>query len=85
VPGFQFIQDPVSYSTRTHHSNMDVWDHAVAEDLQQASVIMASFVWHTAQRAERLPRQPAAPRGTRPVRDGGTVPSPASPSRAGGG
>jgi carboxypeptidase Q len=57
VPGFQFIQDPVSYSTRTHHSNMDVWDHAVADDLKQASVVMASFVWHTAQRAEVLPRQ----------------------------
>jgi carboxypeptidase Q len=56
VPGFQFVQDPVSYDTRTHHSNMDVWDHAVADDLKQASVIMASFVWHTAQRAERLPR-----------------------------
>jgi carboxypeptidase Q len=57
VPGFQFIQDPVSYGTRTHHSNMDVVDHAVAEDLQQAAVIMAAFVWHTAQRDERLPRR----------------------------
>lgn len=57
VPGFQFIQDPVSYSTRTHHSNMDLWDHAVADDLKQASVIMASFVWHTAQREAMLPRK----------------------------
>ena len=56
VPGFQFIQDPVSYSTRTHHSNMDLWDHAVADDLKQASVIMASFAWHTAQRDALLPR-----------------------------
>ena len=56
MPGFQFIQDEVSYNTRTHHSNMDNWDHAVAEDLQQASVIMATFVWQTAQRDERLPR-----------------------------
>ena len=61
LPGFQFIQDPVSYDTRTHHSNMDVWDHAVAADLQQAAVIMASFVWHTAQRDEKLPRPPAPP------------------------
>ncbi|MEC7583506.1 MAG: M28 family peptidase [Planctomycetota bacterium] len=58
IPGFQFIQDPVSYSTRTHHSNMDVWDHAVADDLRQASTIMAAFVWHTAQRDELLPRMP---------------------------
>lgn len=62
VPGFQFIQDPVSYSTRTHHSNMDVWDHAVADDLKQASVIMATFVWHTAQRDGMLPRHVVAPR-----------------------
>ncbi len=71
VPGFQFIQDPVSYSTRTHHSNMDVWDHAVADDLKQAAVVMAAFAWQTAQRDTKLPRQavPAAvegePRGGR--------------------
>lgn len=73
VPGFQFIQDPVSYSTRTHHSNMDVWDHAIAEDLQQAAVIMASFVWHTAQRDEKLPRHKVVPRearGSRGARSG---------------
>lgn len=61
IPGFQFVQDPASYGTRTHHSNMDVWDHAVAEDMQQAAVVMASFVWHCAQRDEKLPRQPAPP------------------------
>ncbi|MFK7740264.1 MAG: M28 family peptidase [Planctomycetota bacterium] len=56
VPGFQFIQDPVSYMTQTHHSNMDNWDHAVADDLRQAAVIMATFAWQTAQREARLPR-----------------------------
>ncbi|HZN39368.1 MAG TPA: M28 family peptidase [Planctomycetota bacterium] len=61
VPGFQFIQDEVSYGPRTHHSNMDVWDHAIADDLKQASVVMATFVWQTAQRDEKLPRQPARP------------------------
>jgi hypothetical protein len=35
---------------------MDNWDHAVADDLKQASVIMATFVWQTAQRDEMLPR-----------------------------
>jgi len=82
VPGFQFIQDPVSYSTRTHHSNMDVWDHAVADDLKQASVIMASFVWHTAQRDERLPRQAVVPRADRPGRGGVGETTPAG--RSGG-
>ncbi|MFT4513207.1 MAG: carboxypeptidase Q [Planctomycetota bacterium] len=56
IPGFQFIQDEVSYNTRTHHSNMDNWDHAVADDLKQAAVIMATFVWQTAQRDAMLPR-----------------------------
>ncbi len=58
LPGFQFLQDPVAYSPRTHHSNMDNWDHAVADDLKQAATIMASFAWHTAQRDEMLPRKP---------------------------
>ncbi len=57
IPGFQFIQDPVAYSTRTHHSNMDNWDHLVADDLKQAATIVASFIWHTAQRDEMLPRK----------------------------
>jgi Zn-dependent M28 family amino/carboxypeptidase len=57
IPGFQFIQDPIAYSSRTHHSNMDNWDHLVAEDLKQAATVIASFVWHTAQRAEKLPRK----------------------------
>ncbi len=57
LPGFQFIQDPVAYSTQTHHSNMDGWDHAVADDLKQAATIIASFAWHTAQRDEMLPRK----------------------------
>ncbi len=65
VPGFQFFQDEVSYGTRTHHSNMDVWDHAVADDLKQASVIMATFVWQTAQRDEKLPRHKVTPRPDR--------------------
>jgi len=58
LPGFQFIQDPVEYETRTHHSNMDVYDHIQAGDLMQASAIMASFVYNTAMRDEMLPRKP---------------------------
>lgn len=58
VPGFQFIQDEISYSSKTHHSNMDTWDHLLKEDLKQAATIIASFVYHTAQRDEKLPRKP---------------------------
>jgi len=58
LPGFQFVQDPVEYNTRTHHSNMDVYDHIQPGDLMQASTIMASFVYNTAVREEMLPRKP---------------------------
>ncbi len=57
LPGFQFIQDPMEYSTRTHHSNMDVYDRIQAGDLMQASAVIASFVYNTATRAEMLPRK----------------------------
>jgi hypothetical protein len=58
LPGFQFIQDPVEYETRTHHSNMDVFDRIQADDLKQASVIMAAFLHHAANADEKLPRKP---------------------------
>jgi carboxypeptidase Q len=58
IPGFQFIQDPLEYETRTHHSNMDTYDHLNIEDLKQASVIIAAFVYNTAMRNEMLPRKP---------------------------
>ncbi len=57
VPGFQFIQDEISYMSKTHHSNMDNYDHLEEEDLKQAATIIASFVYHTAQRDEQLPRK----------------------------
>jgi hypothetical protein len=57
LPGFQFIQDEVEYDTRTHHSNMDVWDRIQADDMKQASVIIASFVYNAAMRDGKLPRK----------------------------
>ena len=58
IPGFQFIQDPIEYETRTHHSNMDVYDRLQAEDLKQAAVIVAGFVYDAAMRDQMLPRKP---------------------------
>jgi hypothetical protein len=58
IPGFQFIQDPIEYETLTHHSNLDVYERAQKEDLMQASVIMASFVYNAAMRDQMLPRKP---------------------------
>jgi hypothetical protein len=65
LPGFQFIQDPVEYSTRTHHSNMDVYERGQAADLMQNAVIVASFAYHAANRPDKLPRKPL-PKPTRP-------------------
>src|SRR5207302_2098499 len=58
VPGFQFIQDPVEYESRTHHSNMDVYDRIQREDMMQAAVILASFIYDAAMRDEMMPRKP---------------------------
>jgi hypothetical protein len=75
LPGFQFIQDPIEYDSRTHHSSMDVYDRLQATDLMQNAVIVASFAYHAANRDELLPRKPqpapaaprsAAPESTRP-------------------
>jgi Zn-dependent M28 family amino/carboxypeptidase len=57
LPGFQFIQDPLEYSTLTHHSNMDTLDHAQAADLMQAAAVIAAVVCDAANRPEMLPRK----------------------------
>ena len=58
LPGFQFIQDEVEYNSRTHHSNMDLYERVQATDLMRNAVIVASFVYHAANRDEKLPRKP---------------------------
>src|ERR1700681_860904 len=58
LPGFQFIQDPIEYETRTHHTNMDVYERIEEADLKQMAVIVASFVYMTANANEQLPRKP---------------------------
>ncbi|MDQ3687583.1 MAG: M20/M25/M40 family metallo-hydrolase [Acidobacteriota bacterium] len=58
LPGFQFIQDEIEYETRTHHSNQDVFDRIQADDMKQASAIMAAFIYNAAMTDEKLPRKP---------------------------
>jgi Zn-dependent M28 family amino/carboxypeptidase len=58
VPGFQFIQDPLDYSSRTHHSNMDTYERLQADDLAQAAFVEAVFVYNAAMRDQMLPRKP---------------------------
>jgi len=74
LPGFQFIQDPVEYGTRTHHSSQDVYERVQAVDMRHNSVALATFVYLTANRDALIPRKPMP---TPPPTGGG--------GRAGGG
>ncbi len=58
VPGFQFIQDPLDYGSRTHHSNMDTYERLQPEDLAQAAAVEAIFAYNAAMRDQMLPRKP---------------------------
>jgi len=57
LPGFQFIQDTIEYSTRTHHSNQDNYDRIQANDMKQNATIMAAFVYQTAMMDGKIPRK----------------------------
>jgi Zn-dependent M28 family amino/carboxypeptidase len=68
IPGFQFIQDEIEYDTRTHHSNMDTYERIQAADMMKNAVIVASYVYHAANRDQMIPRKPLpkpAPAGQR--------------------
>jgi carboxypeptidase Q len=58
LPGFQFIQDQMDYFSHTHHTDLDTYDHVQAQDMEQASVLMAAFLYNAAMRPEPLPRKP---------------------------
>jgi len=57
LPGFQFIQDPVDYNTRTHHTNLDVLEAVNEEDVKVNAMIIAAFAYQTAMRDEKIPRK----------------------------
>ena len=65
LPGFQFIQDDLEFFTTTFHTNMDVYDRLVPEDLLQAAVILASFAYNAAMRDQKLPRTPSQMKNNR--------------------
>ena len=58
LPGFQYIQDPMDYDTRTHHSDMDTFDRLHALDLEQGAVLEAIFLYNTSEREAMMPRKP---------------------------
>ena len=65
LPGFQFIQDPLEYDSRTHHYNMDVYERAQEPDMKQAATIIAVFAYTAANREAKFPRKPLPPGGQR--------------------
>jgi carboxypeptidase Q len=72
LPGVEFLQDPLDYMTRTHHSNEDVFDRIQADDLKQAATLIAAFVYDAAMADEKMPRKPLVenpPRRARPAFD----------------
>ncbi len=83
IPAFQFIQDPLEYESRTHHSNMDVYERLQKEDMMQAAVIMASFLYNAANRDTMMPRKPIEkPQGEQLKTNVAATPE---PSQTGGG
>ena len=66
LPGFQFIQDPIEYGSRTHHSTADTYDRIQPDDMRQAATVMAVVLWDAANAPDRFPRKsatrPAEPR-----------------------
>ncbi|MFH0989452.1 MAG: M20/M25/M40 family metallo-hydrolase [bacterium] len=68
LPGFQFIQDPIDYDTRTHHFNMDLYDRLQADDMKQAATIMAAFAYNAAMRDGKFPRKPMPAPAPAPAR-----------------
>jgi carboxypeptidase Q len=79
IPAFQFIQDPLEYNSRTHHSNMDVYDRVQKGDLMQAAAVIASFVYNTAMREDMIPRKPL-PKPRPNMLDTPETPAPAKPA-----
>ncbi len=65
LPGFQFIQDGIEYGSRTHHTNQDLYERLVMDDLKQMAVIVASFVYNTAQMDQKMPRKELPKAGRR--------------------
>ncbi|HUR37317.1 MAG TPA: M20/M25/M40 family metallo-hydrolase [Terriglobales bacterium] len=80
VPGFQFIQDGLEYDTRTHHSNMDVYERLQKGDLMQMAAIEASFVYMAAMRDDMFPRKPVPPDPPRPGQPAAAAPAAAAPA-----
>ncbi len=70
LPAFQFVQDPLDYETRVHHTDLDTYDHLRIEDMKQAAVVLAAVLVDAANTDKPLPRKgvPTEPKVTDPYR-----------------
>lgn len=68
LPAFEFMQDPLDYGSRVHHTDLDTYDHLRIEDMKQAAVVLATVLVAAADADKPLPRKPlpTAPRLTDP-------------------
>ena len=57
IPAFQFIQDPINYMTVTHHTNLDLYDYILEDDMKENAVIVAYLIYQIANRSEKIPRK----------------------------
>jgi hypothetical protein len=63
IPGFNPVQDYVTYDVRTHHTNVDTYERVREEDLKQNAIVLAWMAYNAANTAEKFPRpEAAAPR-----------------------
>jgi carboxypeptidase Q len=58
IQGYQFIQDPLDYNSRVHHTNLDTLDHLRGDDMRQAAVVMAGMLLAAANSDKVLPTMP---------------------------
>jgi Zn-dependent M28 family amino/carboxypeptidase len=84
LPGFQFIQDPIDYEPKTHHTNMDFYESLQPEDMRRNAVMIAGFAMLAANHNSMLPRkprpaQPATPSPQQPAAMTGAPTTPAAP------
>jgi len=59
IPGLSFVQDPLNYEQRTHHTNMDVSDYVLLDDVRHSAATLASVIYRMANADALLPRKSA--------------------------
>ncbi len=66
VPAFQFIQDPLDYDSRLHHTSIDTFDHIKGNDMRQGATVLAGVLIQAANSDKTLPHE-AIPTGVDPT------------------